>query len=178
MNFGQSGTYLNYNDCYNSARNLLPQGSIMKNDKQERHPGIPPANVVLYTFIAGVITTAIHYLHNFNYPEHYPPVYPFFPNALSYQIGIAVFFPICTILGIHGVIQYCKGNFRRAFWPLMYWVPLGLTSPGHFLGGVPDIPAYAMFTITTDFATALMILVFMLQMRANLDHKNRNTPSA
>lgn len=39
----------------------------------------------------------------------------------------------------------------------------GHHQPGHFVGGVPDIPAYAMFTISTDFATGTIMLVLVAQ---------------
>lgn len=123
-------------------------------------PGAPSTALVATVFALGVVSTAVHYAHNFVRAEDYPPV-PFFPSALAYQVGIAVFWPTLTLLGAWGVRQYARGALASGVPALGLWSLLGLTSVGHFLGGVPDVPAYAMFTISTDFGTGLVMLVLL-----------------
>ncbi len=125
--------------------------------------GSPSPRAIRWTFIAGFVSTGVHYTHNFVYASDYPPVPVFFPNDLSYQIGIVLFWPLLTAYGAWGVVQYGRGRPRPAIIALAAWSWLGTTSPGHFVGGVPDIPAYAMFTISTDFATGTIMLVLVAQ---------------
>lgn len=136
-------------------------------------PGIPSSRLVQLTFALGVLSTAIHYWHNFAHAEHYPPVL-FFPTAFAYRVGILVFWPTLTAWGAWAVLRWSRGNPRSALVPLAAWSLLGLTSPGHFLGGVPDIPAYAMFTISTDFAVGAVMLVLVAQACTEL--RRRATP--
>ncbi len=137
------------------------------NSVHTRPPVAPSPASIGIVFASGMLSTAVHYAHNFAYAADYPPV-PFFPTALAYQVGIAVFWPALTLLGAWAVLQYRRGNVAAAVPALAAWSLLGLTSVGHFLGGVPDIPAFAMVTISTDFATGLLMLVLVGQARARL----------
>jgi hypothetical protein len=131
-------------------------------DRAERgRADLPSTRLVMWVFVAGVLSTGVHYTHNFTRAADYPPVWPFFQNDLGYQVGIALFWPTLTLWGAWGVRQYGRGNVRRALVPLAAWTALGTTSPGHFLGGVPDIPPFAMATIATDAATGLAMLVLV-----------------
>ncbi|WP_238420684.1 hypothetical protein [Gordonia sp. 'Campus'] len=91
--------------------------------------------------------------------DDYPPV-PFFPNSLAYQIGIVIFYPLLTGLGIWGFLRYRSGRYRYVPGALVGYSMLGFSSIGHFLGGVPDIPPFFMATISTDFAGGLGLIVF------------------
>lgn len=124
--------------------------------------GPPSSRAILWTFVAGLVSTGIHYTHNFLYASDYPPAGPFVSD-LAYQAGILLFWPTLTLWGAWGVYRYGQGRIRAALVPLAAWTMLGTTSPGHFLGGVPDIPAYAMFTISSDFATGVVMLVLVGQ---------------
>lgn len=115
----------------------------------------------------GILSTAVHYAHNFVMADCYPPIG--FINSLGYQIGIAVFWPICTALALRGYWLYAHGRNREAQLALYGYVPLGLTTPLHFLGGTPDIPAFFMVTIFTDFLTAFSVLLFALWIGRNQD---------
>lgn len=110
----------------------------------------------------GIASTVLHYGHNFVMAEMYPPVPPLFPTALSYRIGIAISLPLGTILVLWAYRQYVRGRLTSARWALVLYSPLGLTTPGHFAGGMPHIETWAMVTIFTDFATGLAILLFAL----------------
>ncbi|MBY4226743.1 hypothetical protein [Rhodococcus sp. 06-1460-1B] len=121
----------------------------------------PPQSVtVLAALIAfNVVSTTIHYTHNFVMADDYPPVI-FFPNSLAYQIGIVIFYPLLTGLGIWGFTRYRAGRMRHVATALIAYAMLGFTSPGHFFGGIPDVPAFFMATIATDFGGGLALLVF------------------
>lgn len=108
----------------------------------------------------GILSTGIHYWHNFAMADSYPPIGPI--DSLAYQIGIAVFWPLCTALALRGYWLYAHGRNREAQPALYGYVPLGLTTPLHFVGGVPDIPAFFMVTVFTDFLTAFSVLLFAL----------------
>lgn len=110
----------------------------------------------------GTASTTVHYGHNFVMAEMYPPVPYLFPTALSYRIGIAVSVPVATALVLWGYREYVRGRYDRARWALIAYSPLGMSTPGHFLGGVPHIEPFFFATIFTDFATGLSVLLFAL----------------
>ncbi len=110
----------------------------------------------------GIASTTVHYGHNFVMAEMYPPVPYLFPTALSYRVGIAVSVPVATALVLWGYRQYVRGRYGRARWALIAYSPLGMSTPGHFLGGVPHIEPFFFATIFTDFATGLAVLLFAL----------------
>lgn len=107
-----------------------------------------------------VLSTTVHYTHNFVMAEDYPPVPLFFPNAIAYQIGIAVFWPVLTAAGFWAFARYRNGHYRGVSTGLIAYAMLGFTSPGHFLGGIPDIPPFFFATIFTDFIGGTALLVF------------------
>jgi hypothetical protein len=111
----------------------------------------------------GILSTALHYTHNFVFVHRYPPVGSV--DALVQRIGIAVAWPLCTALLLLGYRAYVRGRDRSAQVALLGYVPLGLTTPLHFLGGVPRIPAFFTATIFTDFLTSFAILGFALCIR-------------
>ncbi len=120
----------------------------------------PRLRLLAVLIALGVLSTTIHYTHNFVAAGSYPPIGS--AGALAYRIGIVVFWPLCTALALLGYRSYAQGRYRAAQFALLGYVPLGLTTPLHFLGGTPDIPAFFMATIFTDFLTALAILLFAL----------------
>jgi hypothetical protein len=115
----------------------------------------------------GILSTAVHYSHNFVMADCYPPV--LFVDSLGYRIGIVVLWPLCTASALFGYWLYAHGRNREAQLALYAYVPLGLITPLHFLGGTPDIPAFFMVTIFTDFLTALSVLLFALWIGRNQD---------
>jgi hypothetical protein len=121
----------------------------------------PPGLRLLAILIGlGILSTAIHYAHNFAMADRFPPIW--FIDTAAYQIGIAVFWPLCTASALRGYWLYAHGRNRQAQLALYGYVPLGMTTPLHFLGGTPDIPAFFMVTVFTDFLTALSVLLFAL----------------
>nr|WP_064569838.1 hypothetical protein [Gordonia sp. LAM0048] len=124
-----------------------------------QRPSSQSVTVLAALIVWNVISTTLHYAHNFVMADDYPPV-PFFPNSLAYQIGIVIFYPLLTGLGIWGFLRYRAGNYRYVPLALVAYAMLGFTSVGHFVGGVPDIPPFFMATISTDFAGGFALLVF------------------
>jgi hypothetical protein len=128
----------------------------------ESQPSRPQQRLLLTLLVLSVVSTAIHYSHNYAMAEMYPPVPLFFPTPLSYRVGILVFWPLLTALAVWGYVQYLRGQWTRARVALIVYSPLGITSVGHFLGGVPQIPPFFFATMFTDLATGLAVLVFAI----------------
>lgn len=119
--------------------------------------------LILKIMIAySVASTTVHYTHNFIYASEYPPVPLFFPNDLAYRIGIAVFYPLLTIVGIWGYFLYRQGRWRDAVQAIAAYALLGFTTIFHYAGGVPRIPALFTVTIYTDFTSGSLLLGFSL----------------
>lgn len=121
-----------------------------------------PPHVALLRILLGlsIVSTAIHYTHNFVMADMYPPLPPLFPDATAFRVGIAVFWPLLTGLAIWGYARYTAGDMRRAGWAFVAYSVLGVSTIGHFLGPSPDIPTFFFVTIFTDFLTGTAVLIF------------------
>ena len=138
----------------------------------EPGPARAPGQRLLAVLIGlGILSTALHYAHNFAMADCYPPIG--WVDTPDYRIGIAVFWPLCTASALLGYRLYAQGRERAAQLALLAYVPLGLTTPLHFLGGTPDIPPFFMATIFTDFLTALSILLFALWIGRRAEERPR-----
>lgn len=124
----------------------------------------PPPHLALLRLllVAAIISSAIHYTHNFVMASMYPPLPPMFPNALAFRIGIAIAWPLLTGLAVWGYTRYLAGQTRSAGWAFIAYSILGISTIGHFLGPSPEIPAFFFMTIFTDFLTGTAMLVFGL----------------
>jgi hypothetical protein len=120
-----------------------------------------------------LISTTLHYTHNFLHAEHYPPVEPFFPNALAYRVGIVVFWPILTAAGVWAYARYRSGRLRGVPTALLAYSLLGFTTILHFLGGTPHIPTVFFISIFTDFLGGLLLIGFAAWLILN---RNRGIP--
>lgn len=107
-----------------------------------------------------LLSTSVHYTHNFIMAGCYPAVFPFV-NATAYQIGIILFWPLLTARGLRGYQLYKAGETRRPRLMLAAYSLLGLTTLGHFLGGNPDIPPFFYVTLFTDFLAGSALLAFV-----------------
>jgi hypothetical protein len=105
----------------------------------------------------GIVSTAIHYTHNFVMAEMYPP-----GNVSATRIGILVSWPLLTAVGLWGYRRHAQGRFRAARWALIAYSALGISTIFHFAAGVPQVPPFFFVTIFTDFITGLAVLVFAL----------------
>ncbi len=123
-----------------------------------RRPGVTALRAII---AFNLLSTAVHYTHNFLMAGMYPPVPVLFPTALSYRIGIAIFWPLLTGLGLWGYRLYRDGSTRRSRPLLVAYSMLGFTTLGHFLGGSPDIPPFFYATLFTDFLAGSSLLLFV-----------------
>jgi len=139
-------------------------------DKTPKTAGtsLPPPHTALLRVLlaAAIISSAVHYTHNFVMADMYPPLPPLFPNALSFRIGIVVAWPLLTGIGLWGYAQYVAGRTRPAGRAFIIYSFVGISTIGHFLGPSPDIPPFFFVTIFTDFITGTAMFLFgMLTLR-------------
>jgi hypothetical protein len=125
--------------------------------EQSRQPHLALLRLLL---AAAVISSGIHYSHNFVMADMYPPLPPMFPDSRSFQVGIAIAWPLLTGIAIWGYCQYRARNLRRAGWAFAIYSILGISTIGHFLGPSPDVPTFFFVTIFTDFLTGAAMLAF------------------
>lgn len=132
-------------------------------------PTAPPhLKLLRILFAAAILSSVIHYTHNFVKASLYPPLPPLLPNALAFQIGIAIAWPLLTGVGIWGYAQYAAGNLREAGWAFVAYSVVGISSIGHFSGPTPHIPLFFFMTIFTDFFTGAAMLGFaVVTLKAN-----------
>jgi hypothetical protein len=108
---------------------------------------------------AGIVSTAIHYTHNFVAVDQYPG-----PGGSLYtlvRIAIVVAWPLLTGIGLTGYRRYREGRLEEARVCLSVYSLTGLATLGHFLYGNPKIPAFFYATLFTDALTALAVLAFV-----------------
>lgn len=129
--------------------------------------------------LANVVSTTLHYPHNYLKAEQYPPIWPIFPNPLSFRVSIIIFWPLLSILGYIGYHKYKSGTIegvRSSITLLGAYSLLGTTSIGHFLGGVPQIHWFFFATMFTDFFAGCALLWLLCKIKYNVDSKYRALP--
>jgi hypothetical protein len=108
---------------------------------------------------AGILSTAIHYTHNFVDVSCYPgPRYLYTPT----RVAIAISWPLLTWIGLTGYRRYREGRLHEARVCLAVYSLTGLATLGHFIYGNPRIPAFFYATLFTDALTGLAALAFAL----------------
>ncbi|RAK81884.1 uncharacterized protein BO72DRAFT_514229 [Aspergillus fijiensis CBS 313.89] len=120
-------------------------------------PQLRPLFIILFCLW---LTTTIHYAHNYLRAEDYPPVPGIYTSARAYRIGITISYPFYTFCGIRGYHLYKPGNLQTALIYLASYASLGIRTPAHFFGGVPQIPWFWFLTNFTDFFAGLALAVF------------------
>jgi hypothetical protein len=107
---------------------------------------------------AGILSTAIHYTHNFIAVSHYPG-----PKSLYtvVRVLIVIAWPLLTYIGLTGYRRYREGRDHEARVCLAVYSLTGLATLGHFLYGNPHIPAFFYATLFTDALTGLAVLGFV-----------------
>jgi hypothetical protein len=106
-----------------------------------------------------ILSTGLHYTHNFFEIDSYPET---LVGGAAIQAAILLFWPVLTIGGLYGYRLYRDGRLPEAHRLLAVYSLTGLTTPLHFLGGSPDIPAFFYATIFTDGLAGAAILAFVL----------------
>ncbi len=122
---------------------------------------------VLRAIIAfAILSTAIHYTHNFVEVHRYPGphgAFDTFTRAL-----IVVSWPLLTAIGLVGYRRYREGRYEVAKIALAVYSVAGLITPAHFLFGEPHIPAVFYATLFTDALAGLAVLTFALRLPRGL----------
>ncbi|MGW4483348.1 hypothetical protein ACWEOE_05860 [Amycolatopsis sp. NPDC004368] len=106
-----------------------------------------------------LLTTTFHYSHNVIREQDYPQITGL--PVLVAQIVIAFGWVLFTASGLAGYRAYVRGRYWRALGFLLVCSLGGLASAGHFLVGVPRIPAFWFATIFTDAAAAMALWFFV-----------------
>ncbi|MEV4598790.1 hypothetical protein AB0K15_15415 [Amycolatopsis sp. NPDC049253] len=114
-----------------------------------------------------LLTTTFHYAHNVIRAQDYPQI-PGIP-VLAAQIVVAFGWVLFTGFGLVGYRWYLKGRYWRALAFLLVCSLGGLAGAGHFLVGVPRIPAFWFATIFTDTAAAIALWLFVSWAAAQLN---------
>jgi hypothetical protein len=111
-----------------------------------------------------VVSTALHYTHNFVAASDYPGPVP----SVAVQVAIVLFWPVLTAIGLLGYRLYREGRLYPAHVCLAIYSVTGISTLGHFLSGTPKIPAFFFGTIFTDGLAGLSVLAFVVaSARAN-----------
>lgn len=112
----------------------------------------------LITF--SVISTAIHFTHNFFDIEDYPQAD--FASNKAVQVAIVASWPLFTLAGLYGYQLYKRGRYTTANLLIAIYSGLGIATLGHFTSGNPEIPPFFYATIFTDGLAGLSLLAFAL----------------
>ncbi|MFJ9781409.1 hypothetical protein ACIRSS_17605 [Amycolatopsis sp. NPDC101161] len=118
--------------------------------------GLKPLRVILGF---SLLSTTLHYAHNVIRAADYPQI-PGISVPVA-QVVVAFGWVLFTAFGWLGYRAYERGSYPRALAFLLVYSLSGLASAGHFLVGVPRIPAFWFATIFTDSAAALALWVFV-----------------
>jgi hypothetical protein len=105
-----------------------------------------------------ILSTGLHYAHNFIEIEHYPES-ALFSNDLI-KLAIVVAWPLLTAAGLLGFRLYALGRYRAAYPLLAAYSLLGIVTMGHFTEGNPHIGAFWYATIFTDLIAGVAVLAF------------------
>jgi hypothetical protein len=121
----------------------------------EEGRGLTALKVIL---AAGILSTAIHYTHNFVAVSHYPGPKDLYTVT---RVAIVISWPLLTWIGLMGYRRYREGRYREAHLSLATYSITGLVTLGHFIYGNPKVPALFYATLFTDFLTGLAVLSFV-----------------
>ncbi len=106
----------------------------------------------------GVVSTAVHFTHNFVEIEEYPS--SSIPDW-AVQVAIVVSWPIFTWIAVRAYRLWARGDVRGARPLLVAYGLWAMVSLGHFTSGNPDIPAFWYATIFTDVLAGALVLAFL-----------------
>lgn len=109
---------------------------------------------------ASILSTAIHYTHNFVAVNRYPGPGGDFYTVV--RIAIVVGWPLLTAIGLIGYRRYRERRYNEARVCLIVYSLTGLVTMGHFAYGNPHIPTFFYATIFTDALAGLAVLAFVL----------------
>ncbi len=108
----------------------------------------------------GIVSTGLHFTHNFVAIEDYPQSEVISNGAV--QAAILISWPLFTAVAIQGYRLYARGEHRTARGWLLAYALFTLVSLGHFTEGNPDIPPFWYATIFTDVLAGLLLVAFVV----------------
>lgn len=109
---------------------------------------------------ASILSTAIHYTHNFIAVNRYPGPGGDFYTVV--RVAIVISWPLLTAIGLIGYRRYRERRYQEARVCLVVYSLTGLVTMGHFIYGNPHIPALFYATLFTDFLCGLAVLAFVV----------------
>jgi hypothetical protein len=115
--------------------------------------------VLRWVLTFAVVSTALHFTHNFVAVDQYPRAS--WQSAVAIQVAIVVSWPLFTLLALAAYRRYAAGRHAAAHPLLAAYAVLPLTTPLHFTAGNPDVPAFWYATIFTDGLAGLLVLAFV-----------------
>jgi hypothetical protein len=123
---------------------------------------MPDRRLTLLRWIlaASIVSTGLHYTHNFVAVDQYPQSGVVTPTAV--QVAIVVSWPLLTGLALFAYRRYAAGRYTVAHPLLAAYALLGLTTPLHFLDGTPDVALLWFVTIFTDGIAGAAVLAFVV----------------
>ena len=107
----------------------------------------------------GIVTTAVHFTHNFVKIEDYPD--SFIPDWVV-QTAIVASWPLFTWIAIRGYRLYVEDGIGAARPWLLWYAAWTLFSLGHFTEGNPDVPPVFYATIFTDVLAGVLLAAFLI----------------
>jgi hypothetical protein len=116
-------------------------------------------SVLRWILAFSILTTALHFTHNFVAIDQYPRSSVISNTAV--RVAIAVSWPLLTAVGLLGYRLYARRDYPPAHVCLAIYSALPLATLGHFTVGSPDIPAFWYATIFTDALAGLAMLAFV-----------------
>jgi hypothetical protein len=132
-------------------------------------------DVLKWILVFGVVTTGLHFTHNFLEIEEYPPS-DLIPNWLT-QAAIVVSWPLFTLIAVRAYRRYAGGDVRGARTGLLAYAAWTLFSLGHFTVGNPDIPPFFYATIFTDVLAGVLVAAFVVWSTSGASGTERSATS-
>lgn len=114
-----------------------------------------------------LLTTTLHYGQNVISAASYPPVAGISLGVTRLLVALA--WVLTTICGALGYRAYVRGRYWPALTFLLVYSLAGVGSAGHFLVGVPQVPAFWLATIFTDVLASLVIWGFVMWAASKLN---------
>jgi hypothetical protein len=132
-------------------------GSVLEATMRDERQTLTLLKAIL---AASILSTAIHYTHNFIAVNRYPgPGGDFYTFV---RVLIVIAWPLLTAIGLIGYRRYRERRYQEARVCLAVYSLTGLATMGHFIYGNPHIPAFFYATLFTDFLCGLAVLAFVV----------------
>jgi hypothetical protein len=126
--------------------------------------GLNPLRVILgFT----LLSTTLHYGQNVISASSYPPVAGISLEVT--QVLVAFAWVLTTLAGVLGYRAYVRGKYWPSLAFLLVYSLAGIGSAGHFLVGVPQVPAFWFATIFTDVLASFVIWGFVMWAASKLN---------